>query len=89
MRWCHMHYCHGIQSLDVTDGWDFPSSLWRNTFFRDKSQKVVTHLLRISTASLDAECLFLCPLFAFIFAAEDLVDLFAAAAPDGMKGKDD
>ena len=45
---------------------------------------LVTHLLKIPNASLDADHLFLCPLFAIIFDAAGLRFLFDEEVLDGM-----
>ena len=57
-------------------------------FFVDKSLKVNCRI-KISTASLDAKPPPPPPLFAIIFDAEGLRILFYAAAPDGMKERDE
>ena len=53
----------------------------------DKIHKVITRLLKILTTSLDAEHLFLCPLFGLILDVEDIVVLFPESSLDGMKGR--
>ena len=65
----------------------FLKYLWDKPFFVDKSLKLVKRLFKISNASQDAECLFLCPLFSIIFDAVGLRVLFAVEAMGDAKEK--
>ena len=59
-------YCNEIQRLDVAYECTFTSNLWGNPFLRENYHKVLTHLVKILTTSLDSKRFFCVPCLHYI-----------------------
>ena len=81
----HIQYQNGIQGQDVTDRCNLSPNLFIKPFFMYDQHNLLICLLKSSNSSLDAEHMFLCPLFEILFNAASVGVLFAEAAPYGTK----